>query len=277
MNYIPDHLKQIENLLSNLSLKTPITPKEFIQYTKSFGNKHRFYSPCFNKDGQQYFFYALLKKDAESKKQFSKELRLANFLKNYKNGFSHNFPDYVNYSIGNAHPWLLSSFIPFKTLENPIKIERLSQNLSDEDILMIGKSLFEINYNFLNYAIGFLEITINDLSLKTDSTIAKLNRFVQEGIVDRKLIVRIKDYLQTNSSLVHNQTKYFCHGDFLVFACSLYWRLQLAKIMPGRIFSILVKKQINLPSADQAFSFDIPSLHDYHSSNVLAILFFCIG
>src|SRR3989339_195399 len=214
MNYIPDHLKQIENLLSNLSLKTPITPKEFIQYTKSFGNKHRFYSPCFNKDGQQYFFYALLKKDAESKKQFSKELRLANFLKNYKNGFSHNFPDYVNYSIGNAHPWLLSSFIPFKTLENPIKIERLSQNLSDEDILMIGKSLFEINYNFLNYAIGFLEITINDLSLKTDSTIAKINRFVQEGIVDRKLIVRIKDYLQTNSSLVHNQTKYFCHGDF---------------------------------------------------------------
>ena len=101
----------------------------------------------------------------------------------------------------------------FKTLRVIYRIER--DNISYRELIeFLYEETPPSNYNFLNYAIGFLEITINDLSLKTDSTIAKLNRFVQEGIVDRKLIVRIKDYLQTNSSLVHNQTKYFCHGDF---------------------------------------------------------------
>lgn len=202
---IPKISEKIERLLKELKLKPEISPQKFIKKTK--GEKHRYSSLCFTKEGEKLIFYARLFKSLYEKERMLNEIRLAKIIsKEISIGF---FPRYFSSGTKKDFEWFTREYFQAGSLERTKKIEKLKRELKKEEIEEIVKALLKIA-NFPLFLFPFLK------KFDLNEYFGLPRRIGEKEILTKEEIKRLENLLKENKEVLEKENKYFSHGDFQI-------------------------------------------------------------
>jgi len=202
---IPDIENKIERTLARLNLEPKVSAKEFIKKTK--GAKHRYSSLCKNNKGEKTIFYARLHDNKDAK---TKMLREISFFKKSKNlKISKYIPEVRFSKKEKGLEWLNRQY--FKTPVLGLN-ERLDKTIKSKDIKAIAKSISDLKNTKLETLTGVPLIVFPIKNyLKSRNQLPDL---VKEKILSPARAKKIEEFIERNKSLLEEENKYFCHGDF---------------------------------------------------------------
>ncbi len=211
-HFIENIEDKIDSILKKKTLTPLITPSEFI--FRTHGHQHRYYSVCMDKNGNKIFFHALLNKDDESRHKFLNELFFANVIKSMSSGLAKYMPQYIDASEDQAPvPWLISTYIEDKVLEDKQKAEHVYRTLNLEEIFSITHSIYQINTEFLKIY-DLKTIDRKSVNIVWNVLDTSLPIIVNRGLVQENIAIKIKEFVHSNFNLLTEENIYFTHGDF---------------------------------------------------------------
>jgi hypothetical protein len=200
---IPKIEKKIEIKLKELQLNPEITPREFLKIHKT--GKHRYFSPCLEKDGKIVAFYARLHDNLDAKEKFIREINFLKRLKGINSKIKKIVPAILNYGVEKDFEWLKREYPKASPLG---RSRELIQRPSPELIKEITGSILEISKISPRNFPGLKNFDCQNYLSK-----GEYEGLQKRGIISEELRKKIFKMIKGNLPLLEKENRYFCHGD----------------------------------------------------------------
>lgn len=200
---IPGISEKIKAKQKELNLKPEIPIDDFL---KEHGKgKHRYFSPCLDKNGKKVAFYARLHFNLDAKRKIIREINFLEKLKKSRLKIKKRIPQIISFGLEKDFEWFIREYPPGLPLG---KSRNLHQKLSSklvprlieilEDISKIPSSFFPKIKKF-----------------KIEKYLAKktYQELVKKGFIKKKIANSLERFIKRNISLLKKENKVFCHGD----------------------------------------------------------------
>lgn len=139
---IPNIEAKIDKKLKSLQLSPQITPHSFFKkYTDS---KHRYFSPCKNRGGSLFGFYARCHNNEDAKKKFIQEINFLNSIKETKLSINNSIPKIIKWRKESNFEWMLREYVKGEPLGSSTKLAFPPQRKTINQLVLLISEIKKI-------------------------------------------------------------------------------------------------------------------------------------
>lgn len=182
---IPNIEAKIDKKLKSLKLSPRITPHSF--FKKHTDNKHRYFSPCKNREGSLLGFYARCHDNENAKKKTIQEINFLNSIKETKLSINNSIPKIIKWGKENDFEWMIREYVKGKTLGSSRKLAFPPQKKTINQLVL-------------------LILEIKKIKLKQSSNL-KLKKFTIKNYLSESLYINLSKKKIISSSLSKKSIK----------------------------------------------------------------------
>lgn len=194
---------KIEKKLKELDLRPAISSRKFLKIHKT--NKHRYFTPCLDKENKKLAFYVRLHNNLDAKEKFIREINFLKKLKKTNLKIKKLVPEIKDYGVEEDFEWFLREYLEGLPLGHSWN---LTQKLFPGMVRKIIRAIFDISEIPPDIIPRLKKFhSENYLSQKV------YKNLVRKKIVPAELSEKIQNFIKSNFSLLEKENKYFCHGD----------------------------------------------------------------
>ena len=202
---IPEIEKKIERKIKELKLNPEISIKKFLLYHKT--GKHRYLSPCYNKEGKKIAFYVRLHNNLDASQKFIREIKFLKKVKKRNLEIKKIIPKLIDYGIEKDFEWFKREYSDLTPLGHSRKA---FSPLSLSVLKKIVKSVLEISK--INPR-KFPEIKLKKFNVKNYFASKVYEDLVKKKVISKEISKKMSEKIKKTLPLLEKENHYFCHGD----------------------------------------------------------------